>query len=151
MEKIHNETLEKGLELFGGNASIRLGYNDVDKYGVAEVIAPYIPMADFMEAFDMSLDMIEKYNLKNFIFDKRSMNVFHQPSMEWYFVQWKPKARKLGVFQHYKIMPEEDWFLKCVEAGRETIAQNYPDDLLEGITITYTKSVAEAVSLIRGI
>jgi len=151
MIKVHNETLEKGLELYGGNASIRLGFSASHHYAIAEVISPYIPMADFMEAFNLSLEMIEKHGITSFIFDKRSMNVFHQPSMEWYFVQWKPKARDLGVTQHYKIMPEEDWFLKCVEAGRESIAQNYPEDLLEGITITYTESVAEAVSLIRGV
>ena len=147
MKQLTHETIDLDVVEFGGNASIRL-YFDVDaKIGIAEAITPYVALDDFMSGFKLSIDMIKQYELTSFIFDKRSLRAFHQPSMEWYFVEWKPRIKDLGMRNHYKILPDEDWFRKCVEAGRQDIVEAYGSEFLEGVTITYTDSIKQAANL----
>ncbi|MBI1288964.1 MAG: hypothetical protein GC178_15460 [Flavobacteriales bacterium] len=144
MYKLIYETLELQLQEYAETPSLKLLYDKKSKTGLVEAIAPYIPMDEFMSGFNKATEMIKDEGLKNLIFDKRALRAFHQPSMEWYFVQWKPKVRDLGLKNHFKILPEEDWFRSCVEAGKNEIRQRYPENLLSGITITYTETVAEA-------
>ncbi|TNF24948.1 MAG: hypothetical protein EP314_07275 [Bacteroidetes bacterium] len=146
MQKLLSETLNLKLIEFGGNKSIKLYYEPNSRVGLAEAIVPYMPMDDFMNAFKESTRMVEEFKLTRFIFDKRALRAFHQPSMEWYFVQWKPKVRDLGLTTHYKILPDEDWFRKCVEAGREDIRLTYGDDFLHNIDIHYVGTIQEAFS-----
>lgn len=146
MQKLLSETLNVKLIEFGGNRSIRLFYEPINKVGLAEAIVPYMPMDDFMNAFKESTRMVDEFKLVKFIFDKRALRAFHQPSMEWYFVQWKPKVRDLGLNLHYKILPGEDWFRKCVEAGREDIRRSYGDDFLHDIEIRYVTNIQEAMA-----
>lgn len=106
-------------------------------------------MVQFMDIFNSSTRMIEEHGLLHFIFDKRTLRTFHQPSMEWYFVEWKPVVRDMGMACHFKILPDEPWFHRCVEAGRNDIVKSYQQNLLEGISIRYVNGVEEALGIIR--
>jgi len=147
MKQLTNETIDLSLTEYGGNGSIRLYYEPTRKIGIAEAVAPYVSMDEFMEAFKLSTGMIKEFGLTSFVFDKRSLRAFHQPSMEWYFVQWKPQIKKLGLKKHFKILPNEDWFRKCVEAGRQDIIEAYGSEFLDGFTIIYTNSIKQAANL----
>lgn len=144
-----NETIEQNLTEFKGNDSVKLYFCEKNRFGLAVSVAPYISMEDFMDAFRQSTEMVEEHELRYFIFDKRTLRAFHQPSMEWYFVQWKPRLRELGLTTHFKILPQEDWFKKCVEAGREDIRKAYGDEFLEGISINYVDNIKEAINQIN--
>lgn len=146
MKRLSNETVDLNLTEFGGNQSIKLYYESNLRIGIAVATAPYISMDEFMEAFKASTEMIREFNITKFIFDKRALRAFHQPSMEWYFVEWKPKIKEMGMKTHYKILPQEDWFRKCVEAGRRDIEEAYGENFLDGITVTYVDSIKQAVS-----
>ncbi len=148
MKALQNETISKTMDLFYGNESTQLYYNAELGIGLCEVVSPYIPMAQFMDVFNRAVEMIREHRLRHFIFDKRSLRTFHQPSMEWYFVQWKPVVRDLGMADHFKILPDEPWFHRCVEAGRNDIIRSYPDGLLEGISVRYVNSVEDALSVV---
>lgn len=148
MEKLQYETLQFNFQEFAQNPSLRLMIHPESKTGLVEAMAPYMPMDQFMDGFNKVSEMVIEHGLVNLIFDKRALRAFHQPSMEWYFVQWKPKIKVSGLIKHYKILPEEDWFRSCVDAGKNEIFQRYGDRLLEGISITYTETVAEAFELI---
>jgi hypothetical protein len=149
MKTLQNETISESMEPFYQNESTKLYYNAQLKIGLCEVIAPYIPMVQFMEIFNKATEMIKAHGLRHFIFDKRSLRTFHQPSMEWYFVEWKPVVRDMGMADHFKILPDEPWFHRCVEAGRSDIVKNYPEGLLNGISVRYVDSVEEAITLSR--
>lgn len=144
MHKLLNETLSTKLIEVGGNDSISLYYDPEQRIGLAEATEPYIPLDDFMSTFKESSRMVKEFKLTHFVFDKRSLRAFHQPSMEWYFVQWKPKMRDIGLKTHYKILPKEDWFRKCVEAGKEDIKNSYGEEFLQGIEINYVSTIQEA-------
>ena len=111
--------------------------------GIAEV--EYIPIDNFKTIFLSISDLIENYPIKHLLFDKRKLRTFHQPSMEWYFAIWKPEIKKKGLTNHYKILPELEWFVQAVNAGKFEIYNKYHKDILAGITINYVKSTEDAI------
>ncbi len=105
----------------------------------------YIPISNFKEIFHSITEQLEFLEIKHLIFDKTALRTFHQPSMEWYFAVWKQTVKLKGLVNHYKILPELDWFEKAVQAGRHEIFKKYNQSILEGLTVTYVKTVEEAI------
>lgn len=112
---------------------------------ICEATERYVPIDKFMELFAKCSEVVKSHNVHHFIFDKRSLRSFHQPSMEWYFIEWKQDMLKVGLKRHYKILPDEAWFKKCVEAGRAQILEDYPESNLDQLTIAYVDSVQQAL------
>ena len=110
---------------------------------VAEV--EYIPIDNFKAIFLRISELIEEYPIKHLLFDKRKLRTFHQPSMEWYFAIWKPDIKKKGLTNHYKILPQLEWFVQAVNAGKFEIFNKYPKDILAGIAIKYVDSIEGAI------
>lgn len=110
--------------------------------------AEYIPIEAFKEMFLRISEIMKEYPIKHFLFDKRALRTFHQPSMEWYFTTWKPAVHLLGLSNHFKILPELEWFKAAVSAGKHEILSKSDSDLLTGITITYLNSPEEAIDAI---
>ena len=107
--------------------------------------AEYIPIDNFREIFLAVSGLIEKYPMRHFLFDKRSLRTFHQPSMEWYFSTWKPMISKQGLNSHYKILPDLEWFVQAVNAGKHEIFKAHGIDFMEGINVTYMDSVEDVI------
>jgi len=122
-----------------------LFYNEKLLVAVCIAKQDYIPINNFKSMFLAFSDLIEKYPIIHLVFDKRSLRTFHQPSMEWYFAIWKPMVKEKGLVNHYKLLPELDWFEKAVEAGKHEIFKKYSKDILNGITITYVKTMEKAI------
>jgi hypothetical protein len=149
MKTIKDELLDIDFTEHYINSYARAIYNKELKIGICEALDQYIPVDQFMEVFAQCSDMIKRKELKHFIFDKRNLRSFHQPSMEWYFIEWKHDMLDLGLKDHYKILPNENWFKKCVEAGRAQIEEDYPDNRLDELSITYVESIQEAITTIK--
>jgi hypothetical protein len=147
MTKLHFEELneENEVDLYFSNEYLTLMFLKEEKMGLIQAIAEYIPINKFKEVFELAAEMIEEYALESLIFDKRGLTSFHQPTMEWYFVHWKPRVRKMGLTNHYKILPSEEWFKKCVEAGRKQILDKHSETIFEGISIQYVNLISEAI------
>ncbi len=105
----------------------------------------YIPIEHFKEAFKNIGNHIKQNRSKALIFDKRNLNTFHQPSMEWYYTEWKAEMLGHGLSKHYKILPSMPWFAKSVEAGKRDIKRNYPSFDFDLFSVTYVDSIAEAL------
>lgn len=75
------------------------------------------------------------------------MKAFNQPSMVWYYVNWKDEVYKeTGLRTHFKILPDIPWFKKSVEAGRKEIFTQYPDHpTLNILDVRYAGSLTEAL------
>lgn len=122
-----------------------LYFNEKLKMAICFADEEYIPIDNFKEMFLHVSALIEKFEIKHLVFDKRKLRTFHQPSMEWYFAVWKPAIKNKGLVNHYKILPKLDWFEKAVEAGKYEIFQKFSKEILNGIRITYVNSIEEAV------
>ncbi|RPA68923.1 hypothetical protein EF405_10260 [Cyclobacteriaceae bacterium YHN15] len=112
---------------------------------ICELLTDYIPIDDFIYTFNQISTIVEDGKFEKFIFDKRSLRAFHQPSMEWYFLNWKNKMLELGIKKHRKILPEEKWFEKMVMIAKEQILKNNPDNIIHLLDIKYCDSIEEAI------
>lgn len=119
------------------------------KLAVCVADEEYIPIDSFKSLFLAVSDLLKARQIEHFIFDKRQLRTFHQPSMEWYFAIWKPSVREQGLVHHYKILPALDWFVKAVDAGKWEIFKKYGQDIVNGIEILYINSPDEVVTKLK--
>lgn len=112
---------------------------------ILEVTESYIPIEEFQLIFNSMTDFIAKKGLKKFIFDKRNMKVFHQPSMEWYFTEWKDQLYDLGLLTIRKLLPDDKLFALSVENGKKIIDLRYPNGRYTQMDIQYKDSIEEAI------
>lgn len=112
---------------------------------ICELLADYIPIEDFQSVFLQIGEIVKAGDFEKFIFDKRSLRAFHQPTMEWYFIHWKKDMLEFGLKTHRKILPAEKWFEKMVQIAKDQILQNYPDNIIDQLDIKYCDSIEEAI------
>ena len=125
------------------------GYINPEKKAIAIVtLTDYIPIKNFRQLFHMMSDeVIEgEHQYEKFVFDKSALRTFHQPSMKWYFTEWKIKMLEYGLHKHFKILPDLGYFKKAVEAARKPLLAKYPKETLEKLRIEYYDSLEEAVN-----
>lgn len=115
------------------------------KIVICQLTADYIPIEDFKDTFLQIGEIVKSGDFRKFIFDKRSLRAFHQPTMEWYFIHWKKDMLAYGVTIHRKILPDEKWFEKMVQIAKDQILQNYPDHIIDQLDIKYCDSIEEAI------
>lgn len=113
---------------------------------VVEATANYIPLDQFKEIFNFISDLTSEKKISKLIFDKRNLSVFHQPSMEWYFVEWKEKMFGAGLRTHRKILPKDDVFRQSVRIGRDKINKTYPDGKFHQMDIQYAETIEDAIA-----
>jgi hypothetical protein len=107
----------------------------------------YIPIDQFKFIFDEIGRIVKNNRITKLIFDKRQLTVFHQPSMEWYFVEWKEKMFGFGLTKHIKILPDDEFFRQSVKIGRDKINKTFPNGKFHKMDILYAESIEEAISL----
>jgi hypothetical protein len=105
----------------------------------------FISDIDFKHIFSEIGEMVKHHNVRKLIFDKRSLKVFDQPSMEWYHVIWKKEMLLYGLKSYRKILPDDILFTKSVEIGRAKILAKYPEFSFEKYDIQYCNSIEEAI------
>lgn len=105
----------------------------------------YVPIQAFRQLFGEISTVVSAGSFFKFIFDKRSLRTFHQPSMEWYFIEWKLKMLEQGLTQHRKILPNLDWFKKAVEIARKPLLDRFPAEAFAKIDIQYCENLEEAL------
>jgi hypothetical protein len=105
----------------------------------------YVPIEVFKSVLGEIETFASKEKVSKVVFDKTNLTVFHQPSMEWYHVEWKERMLKKGVKSHRKILPQDRLFVESVRIGREKIQKNNPGFSFAKYDIQYCNSVAEAL------
>lgn len=105
----------------------------------------YIPIEEFKEVFAAASQVIESRPIEKIIFDKRRLQVFHQPSMEWYYVHWKEALLAKGIKTHRKLLPNDQVFQKSVELGKARIMEKYPRIRIAEMDIQYFDDLQEAI------
>ena len=128
------------------HASVFTVSNHADT-AIVQALSSYIPFESFKEIFTFIGEFAKKNNLTKLVFDKTKLTVFHQPSMEWYFVEWKEKMFEQGLTNHVKILPADDVFRQSVRIGRDKINKNFPTKKFNQMNIQYAQTIEEALSL----
>lgn len=140
-----NILLEDGFSE-GFNSRFSTVYVNTDKGIIfCQLNEEYTPIENFKETFNQISTLAKKNKYSKFIFDKRALRTFHQPSMEWYFITWKQEMLKLGISKHRKILPELDWFKKAVQIAKIDLELKFPDNVFKQLDIQYCDSIEEAI------
>jgi len=103
----------------------------------------YVPMDNFQELFKEIGQLVKQHLIQKMIFDKRSLKIFHQPSMTWYHTVWKEEMYKLGLKTYRKILPIDTLFRKSVEIGKDKISRENPWFDFNKYDIQYGESIEE--------
>lgn len=121
-------------------------YYPEKKAAVITTKTEYLPMEVFQEMFSEISAQLKGKTIERLIFDKRSLKVFHQPSMEWYYNEWKPAMLKdYGLRKHYKLLPDDKLFRKSVDIGREKILMQAKEgSALKQLEIRYFDQLEDA-------
>lgn len=109
--------------------------------------ATYIPIDQFKSIFFEIGKLVKELHIEKLIFDKRQLTVFHQPSMEWYFTEWKEQMFELGLKRHVKLLPNDEVFRQSVKIGRNKINEMYPNGKFHQMEILYAESLDQAIKL----
>lgn len=109
--------------------------------------AAYIPIDQFKKIFEEIGEVVRDLKIRKLIFDKRKLTVFHQPSMVWYFVEWKEEMFNAGLTRHVKILPQDEVFRQSVSIGRNKINEAYPQGKFHQLEIYYAESLDEAIAI----
>lgn len=104
----------------------------------------YVPIREFRSTFERITEIVKRGQYKKFIFDKRMLRTFHQPSMEWYFLEWKTQMLSHGLNKHRKLLPDLPWFVKAVDVARKPLLKKLPDAISAQLDIVYCDSLEEA-------
>lgn len=145
METIANAIKTNNFELVIEERYARVFANQENGMIICELLTDYVPIEDFKAVFKRITGIACGGGFEKFIFDKRSLRAFHQPTMEWYFLDWKREALALGIKKHRKILPAEKWFEKMVTIAKDQITQNNPDNIIHLLDIKYCDSIEEAI------
>ncbi len=108
--------------------------------------ATYVPIADFKQLFNVVSEIVILHKISRFVFDKRALRTFHQPSMEWYFVHWKQEMYKHNLKTHRKLLPKDKWFEQAVMVGKAKIMTTFSDTIIPLLDIKYCQSIQEALN-----
>lgn len=138
------ENLATNLRLTFKNQYAEL-YTDDKETLIAKATDAYIPIEHFKELFNEVGRLTKEKGYKKLIFDKRNLQVFHQPSMVWYFVEWKEEMYDLGLTIHRKILPKDPVFRECVKLGREKIYAENPKGKFHQMDIQYSVDLDDAL------
>ena len=146
MEVIKLEDLNYKFQLHYETRYTKIFSESECKVILIQVVNHFIPIDEFKKIFNNSTEIIKSEKLNKVVFDKRKMNVFHQPSMEWYFIEWKAElAEKYQVVTHRKILPEDNLFIQSVKIARKKLDETYPDAKYKKLDIQYMESLEEAI------
>lgn len=124
-----------------------ISYHQELKTIICTLTSEYVPIQHFKDTFHKISELVEAGNNHKFIFDKRALKAFHQPSMEWYFVVWKKEMFEKGLRIHRKILPPEAWFKKSVEIAKLQIYRDHKDLIVDQLDIQYCDSIEEAIEI----
>lgn len=110
-----------------------------------EAYSGYIPKKDFQEMFISLGKVVQENAISRVIFDKSKLTVFHQPSMEWYFLVWKEQMFEFGLRTHRKILPDDLVFRESARIAREKLERAYPTAKFNQMDIKYSPCLADAL------
>lgn len=147
VDELQHESLPTPFACCYHDAYGQMLYNEQKQVVIIEALSSYIPIDDFKNLFNEIYKLADQKPISKTIFDKRGLRTFHQPSMEWYFVDWKTNLfKRYGIYQHIKLLPDLKWFNKAVEAGKAEIFSKYEIETFNYLSIEYHNSIIEALA-----
>ena len=142
-----NETdsMNDNLVKYHEGEHAKISFVEGKPIAIVEAMSTYIPIGEFKNIFSEIGKLVDSKKITKLIFDKRKLTVFHQPSMEWYFTEWKEEMWAKGLKTHRKILPDNKVFQQSVKIGREKIKEENPSLKFNQMDIQYKNDIQDAI------
>lgn len=131
--------------LFHSSRYFEVHYNAETKMAVCTALKNFIPEQQFKDTFNKIGELVKQEHIEKLVFDKTKLTVFHQKSMTWYHVEWKEEMLKLGLKEHFKILPKDKMFRESVKIGKAKISKDYPNFDFNKFNIKYIERLEDAL------
>ena len=141
---------QKDFQMAFNNEYGAIFLNRAESALVLKLKKRFVPFEDFKKLVELTSPYFLSGVYEVFIFDKSDLRAFHQPSMEWYYLEWKKEMyEEAHLDKHIKIWPTERWFQVVIEAGRNKIREAHPDHISNKLVIHYVDNQEEALEKAR--
>jgi hypothetical protein len=140
-----SETINDKVVSHHKGSHAQISFVEGKPVAIVEATSTYIPIEEFKTIFNEIGKLVASKKITKLIFDKRKLTVFHQPSMEWYFTEWKEQMWHKGLKTHRKILPDNKVFQQSVKIGREKIKEENPNLKFNDMDIQYKDTIQDAI------
>ena len=143
---MNDKEILANTQLLAENRFIKLLYDAQNEAIICLPISDLVPTEVFKVFFLLAADEIKAKNAKRMVFDKRSLRLFDQAAMIWYYVELKPLIKvNTGMITYRKILPEDENFRLNVQIGKKFIVQQNPDFQFADYDIQYVETLSDAL------
>jgi|GEM_PF-7004584 len=113
---------------------------------IVSIHGAFIPMTEYQQTLEKIGELVKQEKVHKLIVDARQLVAYHQPSVEWSFLNWKREMSTYGLNSYRYVVPNSGEYRKNLENGIQKIRRDHPDtDLLDRMDLAYCRSLEEAV------
>ena len=132
-------------EYFRGNYAT-VSFMPANETAIVSIHGAYIPMTDYQQTLEKLGELVKQEKVQKLIVDARQLVAYHQPSVEWSFLNWKQEMRTHGLNSYRYVLPNTGEYRRNLEHGIQKIRREHPNtDVLDRMDMAYCRSLEEAV------
>jgi hypothetical protein len=105
----------------------------------------FIPMTDYQAALDKLSELVQQDKVQKLVVDAPKLVAYHQPSVEWSFVNWKKRMEPHGLRQYRYVLPDSGEYRRSLQDGLRKIGREHPDTGIDRLDLAYCRTLDEAV------
>ena len=65
-----------------------------------------------------------------------------EESLKWFYINWNIEAKKMGISNQFKILPNDDYFKSKIKLQQELLIEEFP--LIKKVNFLYINEIDEA-------
>jgi len=112
---------------------------------VVRIHGAFIPLTDYQDTLEKLGELVEQEKVHKMIVDAQQLVAYHQPSVEWSFLNWKQEMQSHGLKSYRYVLSDSGEYRKMLENGLSKIRREHPETQLDRMDVAYCRSMEEAV------
>ncbi len=134
------------LEEYYRSRYATVSFMPANETAIVSIHGAFIPMTDYQQTLEKLGELVRQEKVHKLIVDAQQLVAYHQPSVEWSFLNWKREMRNHGLTSYRYVLPNGGEYRKNLENGIRKIRRDHPNmEVLDRMDLTYCHSLEEAV------
>lgn len=134
------------LEEFYRGRYATVSFMPANETAIVSIHGAFIPMTDYQQTLEKLGELVRQEKVQKLIVDARQLLAYHQPSVEWSFLNWKRQMHEHGLNRYRYILSSTGEYRKNLENGLQKIRREHPEPtVLDQMDLAYCQSLEEAV------
>ncbi len=134
------------LEEFYRSRFATVSFMPATETAIVSIHGAFIPMTDYQQTLEKLGELVKQEKVQKLIVDARQLLAYHQPSLEWSFLNWKREMQRHGLMRYRYVLANTGDYRRNMENGILKMRREHPEtELLDRMDLAYCRSVEEAV------